>query len=738
MAAMNVGKQPAPGVASALSAALAVGGGGMGGGGGGGSKVDMSSALAAALGVGSRPAKTSRKIFIPTGAEFGDIDFKKLIIGPRGMTQKDMEQRFSCKILIRGRGSQRDGMPSYGGEGDDEDLHVLVEGEGPNVEQAAAELGRIMSSPEEAHRLKADQLQQLSMMNSGGGGGQMVTTGHYGGGGDGGGDGGGGGGAYYGPGISGGMMGGGQRGAGLGFGGGGGDEELTEIVQVPSQHVGSIIGRGGETIQLIQRNSGCHVQVAKESDVAPGSATRPVTIRGSPQAVAAAKAEIDKVLAEKAQQFQQRSMGGGMGIGGGGGASVTIKVPNAQVGLVIGKQGMTIRAIQDRTGANVQIPQAPDLDDPSKRSIAITGPSQDACDAAAAEINQLVQERLDGLAQQFPGGGGGGGAAAAAQGGAETLVIKNEFAGAVIGKGGSTIRGIQERSGCRVQLPSTVDLGSFPPARTITVTGPPEARAAAIREIKDAILFTGGPGGSPLPPGTNVHPEPGGMGGGSGGGMHQGGMGGYGGMGGRGFGGGMGGGMGGHHTGGGYGGPQIGGYGMHQGMGGYGGPPMGYGQQGYPPQGFGGDPFAMQQQQQQQQQQQGMPPQSMPPQEPEQGQQGQGQQQAPAPDGAQQEGTAAATEAASGGSGEATADPTMYYTAFWEYYSAYGEDLARQYYGDWSPPVGTAPPAGVSAPPSADAAAAAAAAAAAIAASTAAASEPVEVAAEAPAPSPSE
>ena len=50
------------------------------------------------------------KIYIPTGPEFGDLDFKKLLIGPRGATQKALEEKFGTKIMIRGRGSQKDGV----------------------------------------------------------------------------------------------------------------------------------------------------------------------------------------------------------------------------------------------------------------------------------------------------------------------------------------------------------------------------------------------------------------------------------------------------------------------------------------------------------------------------------------------------------------------------------------------------------------------------------------------------
>eukprot|EP00613_Pedinella_sp_CCMP2098_P056642 CAMPEP_0171864168 /NCGR_PEP_ID=MMETSP0992-20121227/28697_1 /TAXON_ID=483369 /ORGANISM="non described non described, Strain CCMP2098" /LENGTH=230 /DNA_ID=CAMNT_0012486689 /DNA_START=37 /DNA_END=726 /DNA_ORIENTATION=+ len=135
------------------------------------SKLSASAAVAAAMMVGMRGPKEKKKIYIPTGAEFGDIDFRKLIIGPRGMTQKAMEEKFGCKIVIRGRGSQKDGGFGMGTEDDMDDLHVCVEGDAASVENAYNELARIMSSPEEAQRLKTEQLASLAAMNGGGGAG---------------------------------------------------------------------------------------------------------------------------------------------------------------------------------------------------------------------------------------------------------------------------------------------------------------------------------------------------------------------------------------------------------------------------------------------------------------------------------------------------------------------------------------------------------------------------------------
>ena len=37
-------------------------------------------------------------------------------------------------------------------------------------------------------------------------------------------------------------------------------------------------------------------------------------------------------------------------------------------------------------------------------------------------------------------------------------------------------------------------------------------------------------------------------------------------------------------------------------------------------------------------------------------------------------------------------DPTAYYSQFWEYTKYHGEEKAREFYGAWSPPVGSINP----------------------------------------------
>jgi far upstream element-binding protein len=186
--------------------------------------------------------------------------------------------------------------------------------------------------------------------------------------------------------------------------------------------------------------------------------------------------------------------------------SLSSKVPNSQVGLIIGKGGVTIKSIQERTGTNCQIPQAPDQDDFTMRTITVVGSSEAGCHAAVAEINGLLADKLNPPMNGMNGGMNGGRHDMSAQ--PHILVIKNEFAGAVIGKGGSTIRSIQEQTGARVQIPSSADMGSNPPSRSLTITGSREAQERAVREITEAIYSHGGPGGSALPRGVSISPEP--------------------------------------------------------------------------------------------------------------------------------------------------------------------------------------------------------------------------------------
>ncbi|KAF0297054.1 Protein held out wings [Amphibalanus amphitrite] len=88
----------------------------------------------------------SEKVYVPI-KEHPDFNFVGRILGPRGMTAKQLEQETGCKIMVRGRGSMRDkkkeeqnrGKPNW--EHLSDELHVLITVE-DSENRAAAKLQR--------------------------------------------------------------------------------------------------------------------------------------------------------------------------------------------------------------------------------------------------------------------------------------------------------------------------------------------------------------------------------------------------------------------------------------------------------------------------------------------------------------------------------------------------------------------------------------------------------------------
>lgn len=262
------------------------------------------------------------------------------------------------------------------------------------------------------------------------------------------------------------MKGGVEAGSGH-YGPSGGDANAVKI-EVPPTLVGFIIGRGGETIRDLQERSGARIHVARESDEDANKPTRTISIGGSKQAVELASKLVNNLL-------EDRKSGGSHYGPGANGDSIKVIVPNEKVGLIIGRGGETIRGIQQRTTANVQIPRESDSANPSVRTIEISG-TKESCEAAKKEIESMIENDTRGS-------------------GGVSMKIPNDKVGTIIGRGGETIRGIQDRTGARIQVPHDADPGTHPPVRTISITGTSEAAQYAKAEIEQIVAGSGSGGG---------------------------------------------------------------------------------------------------------------------------------------------------------------------------------------------------------------------------------------------------
>uniref|UniRef100_UPI00358EF9DF protein quaking-B-like isoform X3 n=1 Tax=Myxine glutinosa TaxID=7769 RepID=UPI00358EF9DF len=117
------------------------------------------------------------KLYVPT-QEYPDFNFVGRILGPRGLTAKQLETETGAKIMVRGRGSMRDkkkeeqnrGKPNW--EHLDEDLHVLVTVEDTQnraslrLALATSEVRKLLVPAAEGEdNLKKVQLMELAILN---------------------------------------------------------------------------------------------------------------------------------------------------------------------------------------------------------------------------------------------------------------------------------------------------------------------------------------------------------------------------------------------------------------------------------------------------------------------------------------------------------------------------------------------------------------------------------------------
>lgn len=123
------------------------------------------------------PIVVQEKVYIPQD-DYPNYNFVGRILGPRGMTAKQLERDTGCKLMVRGRGSMRDRKKEETNRGKvnwehlDEDLHVLIEcEETPNrayvkLQAAVDQIKKLLvPTPEGTDELKRRQLMELAIMN---------------------------------------------------------------------------------------------------------------------------------------------------------------------------------------------------------------------------------------------------------------------------------------------------------------------------------------------------------------------------------------------------------------------------------------------------------------------------------------------------------------------------------------------------------------------------------------------
>eukprot|EP00826_Nyctotherus_ovalis_P064844 TRINITY_DN951_c0_g1_i1.p1 TRINITY_DN951_c0_g1~~TRINITY_DN951_c0_g1_i1.p1 ORF type:complete len:486 (-),score=157.97 TRINITY_DN951_c0_g1_i1:177-1634(-) len=247
----------------------------------------------------SDPNKIKRKVFLPTETT---VNYVGLIIGPRGLEQKKLEEQTGCRILIRGKGVNfADASLS------EEDQHVLIVGDDErSVDKAETIVRSLINADDETREaIRKNQLQNIEEPNSelyGAIDDSLLTP-------------------YGLPSTS------------------------ARILKVPDDCVGLIIGKGGETIRRLQQDSGAKIQVAKKEIAQTGM--RNVFIEGAPERYENARRLIEGILEEHRENIALAPQS----------HTVEYPVPASVVGLLLGKGGENLRKLMARTKASIYVPR---------------------------------------------------------------------------------------------------------------------------------------------------------------------------------------------------------------------------------------------------------------------------------------------------------------------------------------------------------------------------------------------
>lgn len=278
---------------------------------------------------------------------------------------------------------------------------------------------------------------------------------------------------------------------------------VSEDMKIPNRFVGLIIGRGGEQINKLQSETGAKIQVAP--DPPPGQIAPPdrhVSINGTQEAVEKARNLLNRICDEGKIPESLMSLP----VVAPGEQVIEMMIPASKVGLIIGKGGETIKALQERAQCRMMMIQDGPYTNAPEKPLRIMGDVmrtqrgqdlvQDLLTEKELEVSGHAGDRN--WKQNMPGIDFKGNRQDMSRGqsGMQQLEVPvpRDIVGFVIGKNGETIKRIQAETGARVQF--NMKDNSNAPERMASVQGTPEQVQQVqkmIQEIVEQSRQRGGP-----------------------------------------------------------------------------------------------------------------------------------------------------------------------------------------------------------------------------------------------------
>ena len=226
-------------------------------------------------------------------------------------------------------------------------------------------------------------------------------------------------------------------------------KELFEMM-IPSTRAGLVIGVQGETLRKIEKLSFTSIKPDINSNIeVNGVSHKRFTISGTAESIEEAKRLIYERLENTGIDASY--------------STIYVPVPNSRIGLVIGKGGETIREIQERSGAKVQVMQENVAETTgAERYVSIMG-EPDNVELAKQMVNDLVYNasRPGSYAPSLLAGSKGAHSI--------TIEVPESAIGCLIGRRAENLKQMQSASATRI----FVDTGPHATGlmRIVTISG---------------------------------------------------------------------------------------------------------------------------------------------------------------------------------------------------------------------------------------------------------------------------
>ncbi|KAH6994355.1 hypothetical protein EDB82DRAFT_427833 [Fusarium venenatum] len=283
-----------------------------------------------------------------------------------------------------------------------------------------------------------------------------------------------------------------------------GGDDNSETIQIESSLVGLIIGRQGENLRRIEADSNCRVQFLAPTDGGPGP-YRQCKISGPRHRRGEVKDAINRIIEDSGMGALNRpekprdpNKGGATALREGE-DHMQIMVPDRTVGLIIGRGGETIRDLQERSGCHINIVgESKSVN--GLRPVNLIG-TREAAARAKDFIMEIVDSDSRGDAPPPVKKLGGGGSAPPARhdgpqqrdmGGSggpdkinDAVYVPSDAVGMIIGKGGETIREMQNTTGCKINVAQSSGPGET--QREIALIGSRDSIARAKQAIDEKV-----------------------------------------------------------------------------------------------------------------------------------------------------------------------------------------------------------------------------------------------------------